>query len=180
MKTLAILGYFNDEVSEFVSGIRKKIGIKENVPLDIPHITFAITEDVPIEKARTAIRKFLENNNLLLLEFSSIGYFPDSQILFLGITPSIDLFHFHSGLIKFITDEDHKISPYYMPGKWVPHCSLASKKIIDFSWCSEIEDIHFPFPARIEKLSVTELDHSIGEMTHRVDFGQMTDLEDMS
>jgi 2'-5' RNA ligase len=178
MKTLAILGYFNDEVAQFVNQIRRKTGLNDSEGLDIPHITFAITGDLPIEKAQTSIRKFLENNNLLLLEFSSFGYFTDSGVLFLGITPTIELFHFHRGLIKFITDDGHRISPYYMPGKWVPHCSVASKKSLDLSWCSEIDDISFPFPARIEKLSVTELDHSIGEMTHRIDFGQMTDPDD--
>ncbi len=177
MKTLAILGYFNNEAISFVNDIRSLMGV-EDPKSDIPHITFAIAGEISIEKAFVAIKKFLENNNLLLLEFSSIGYFPDSNVLFLGITPSIELFHFHSGLIRFIIDSGHKISPYYMPGKWVPHCSLVSKNFNDINWCSKAGLIQLPFPARIEKLSVTELDHSIGEMTHRVDFGQMSSQDD--
>jgi hypothetical protein len=177
MKTLALLGYFNSEVANFIADIRKRIGVSDE-QYDIPHITFAITEKTSVEKAHVAIKKFLENNNLLLLEFSSIGYFPDSKTLFLGVTPSTELFLFHSGLVKFIFDEGDKISPYYMPGKWVPHCSLISKNFNNFSWCSELDGINLPFPARLEKLSITELDHSIGEMTHRIDFGQIPHLED--
>jgi len=178
MKTLAILGYFNDEVLNFVKMIRARIGVTEKSKMEIPHITFIITGDLSIEKAQTITKKYLENNNLFLLEFSSLGFFPDSGVLFLGITPTIELFHFQSGLIKLISDEKCKISPYYMPGKWVPHCSVSTNRDFDSFWCSAIEDVFLPFPARIEKLSVTELDHSIGEMTHRIDFGQMIDPED--
>ncbi len=178
MKTLAFLGFFNSEAADFVANIRKTIGLeKENIH-DIPHITFAITGNLPFERAETFSHKLLDAHSLLLLEFSSIGYFPESGTFFLGVTSSVELLRFHNEIVTFITDGGYSISPHYLPGRWVPHCSIVSGDTGKFFNDQALKKTTLPYPARIEKLSVTELDHTLGEMTHRVDLSQNIDPDD--
>jgi len=45
--------------------------------------------------------------------------------LFLGVTVTADLLAFHAGMHAALAGQPVEHWPYYLPGNWVPHCTLA-------------------------------------------------------
>lgn len=171
-KTLAVLGYFDSETEKKICRIREMFNIKcdnsEDEP-NRPHVTFLITEDRGIDLLSKRINGLIRRIKLPAVRFSHIGYFPRSKVLFIGITPTNELMRFHAVISNRFDAANEGISPYYMPEKWVPHCSIAEGTDELSIRPDPDNEMGFPFEARIVKISVTEMDHKIGKMVAAID-----------
>lgn len=174
MKTLAVLGYFDNHVSEIIKKIKKQIyeyhGLKTESLLDIPHITFTISESEDLEVTEKIVSEFIKNEILPSISFSYFGLFKEKRTLFLGITPTIELLQFQKKVYEAISNAKEPVSPLYTPSRWIPHSFLAE----NFNCFSDIMSVKneeiFLKHLEIVKLSVTEYDHNLGKMIHRSDF----------
>lgn len=172
-KTLAVLGYFDKKTEEMICDIKKRteLSICElgEAVYSAPHITFLITDDRGIDKMKKRLDGIARKIPLPVVRFSHIGYFPSSGVVFIGITPTTELMRFHTVICSKFEGTDSRISPYYMPSKWIPHCSIADGVEEISIKTSVYREIPFPFEARIERLAITEMDHSTGKLVNSVD-----------
>ncbi len=92
-----------------------------------PHITLAIfnapqPEISPITGGWGALSGLGE----IELTLSHIGVFPgDEGVVFAGATPTAELLALHKAVQKAITPWAGEVRGYYLPGRWVPHVTLA-------------------------------------------------------
>lgn len=91
-----------------------------------PHITLSIYRDLPRDACHRLLSDLAAAQQPLPVTFSHLGVFthPD-PVVFLAPTISPALFDLHArvdGLLDVIGDLP---APYYLPGNWVPHCTLA-------------------------------------------------------
>lgn len=128
---LAIELYFDAEAEQAVRQLRQRLtdnGVPPTLDLlgDRPHISLAGLPDhdaapvIPIVEALATIAPFD-------LKLDGIGLFPTTEgVLFLAPTPTSALLDAHQRLYSALTHAHIAINPYYTPGSWIPHCTIAS------------------------------------------------------
>jgi 2'-5' RNA ligase len=90
-----------------------------------PHVTFAIASSIPA-KARQALAGQLALLSLPALWLYTLGTFPTKEnALFLGAVTDAELLAVHSAVHDVLAGKVRDPWAYYLPGAWVPHCSLA-------------------------------------------------------
>jgi 2'-5' RNA ligase len=89
-----------------------------------PHVSLAVAEslaDADLARLRSAlaVRK-------PVLPLYVLGTFPGhGGALFLGVPVTTELLAFHAGVHAALDGQPVEHWPYYQPGNWVPHCTLA-------------------------------------------------------
>ena len=174
MKTLAVLGFFDEKSLLRIGDIREHVLCRDNELCDstndMPHLTFTISENVNRDELEKQIAELVEKRQLPKVNFSHMGFFPKKKIVFLGVTPSISLLLFHRQICRIVTETGAGLFPYSVPSNWLPHCSIKEESdSIDITG-DVFEDPSFAFVAQITKLSITEMDQKSGELVYRVDF----------
>lgn len=90
-----------------------------------PHVTLAVFEEVNRAVMIEQLDHFFEDQILQPISFEVLGFFPFSRVLHVTptVTPWLLDLHiaFHQAVAGLVT----KPNPYYLPGRWVPHCTLA-------------------------------------------------------
>ena len=70
---------------------------------------------------------FYKGKEKVRLDFQTVGTFINTQTLFYSPSVTEELLELHSdhhrNFASFIDDEEL----VYLPGKWVPHCTLANR-----------------------------------------------------
>jgi hypothetical protein len=92
-----------------------------------PHITLTIFEDLDLNRTSAMLCKLAGQFTRIPLSFQSISIFPDTNAVFLAplVTPQLVRFQesVHRALISYASLPDY---PFYLPGQWIPHCSIAN------------------------------------------------------
>jgi 2'-5' RNA ligase len=89
-----------------------------------PHVSLTVTESMA-DADLAALRSVLTNRHPAL-HLHVLGMFPgDEGVLFLAPTVTADLLTFHTQVHAVLADQPIQHWPYYLPGNWVPHCTLA-------------------------------------------------------
>ena len=58
--------------------------------------------------------------------FPSVGIFPTNGTVFLAPTVTNELLKLHHSYHDYFKTF-HNPNSYYVPGKWVPHCTIANR-----------------------------------------------------
>jgi 2'-5' RNA ligase len=89
-----------------------------------PHVSLTVAESlVGADLAR--LRDVLAARQPTLPLYV-LGTFPGrGGALFLGVPVTAELVAFHADVHAALADEPVQHWPYYLPGNWVPHCTLA-------------------------------------------------------
>jgi 2'-5' RNA ligase len=128
--TYSIGAYFDQETETEIRRIWKALAVSQAaeylyVSNDRPHITLSIFDNLDQEKTSQLMCSLAHEFPVMEVSFQSIGIFP-SNAVFLAPIVSPTLLDLqrrsHESLISFSKLPDH---PYFVPGNWVPHCSLA-------------------------------------------------------
>ena len=123
----------------------------------LPHIALVVFNDINILERR--IEKSIENESMFSLKMSSLGVFPSNDsVLFLSPAASVSLMNYHLKLHEELKDIKEKWD-YYLPGLWVPHCTLGMdipKSKIHDALDTIIEDYE-PFEVKVETVQLVEL-----------------------
>lgn len=93
-----------------------------------PHITLTVFNDIEHKLVNDKLKKFTKEIKPFKIVFSHIGSFPSNNgqgVVFLSPTVTIELLRFHKKFHKYFTDYQDGQEEYYLPDKWVPHCTLA-------------------------------------------------------
>jgi hypothetical protein len=89
-----------------------------------PHVSLAVAESLAAADL-TQLRTVLTSRRRVL-QLYVLGTFPGGDgVLFLGAAVTADLLAFHRDVHGALAGQPVEHSPHYLPGSWVPHCTLA-------------------------------------------------------
>lgn len=123
--------YADENASAVVTSIWKRLAEKNVTSQMIkdtfrPHITLGISEDLDIKQARAHLKTFAGEHERFKLTMSTLSAFPgERSSVFLGVTATAELLAFHDEFYRGFHQFANGFRQYYVPGHWVPHCTLA-------------------------------------------------------
>lgn len=93
-----------------------------------PHITLGAYEDLDRSACELLLANMAMSETFPAIRFVGIGTFPgESIVMFASPVVTMDLLEvherFHAAFFDVVTQPMH----YYLPGNWVPHCTLAER-----------------------------------------------------
>lgn len=89
-----------------------------------PHVSLAVAES--LAAADPAVLRPVLAARKPVLHLHVLGTFPGSEgVLFLGVTVTARLLAFHGDVHAALAGQPGEHWPDYLPGRWVPHCTLA-------------------------------------------------------
>ena len=92
-----------------------------------PHPTFAMASDIP-ERTRAALREQLRVLHIPSLYFGALSTFASTEnVLMLSAVTDPELLAVHSAVHDVLAGRVRDPSAYYLPGSWVPHCTLLAQ-----------------------------------------------------
>jgi 2'-5' RNA ligase len=90
-----------------------------------PHVTFAVAGTIP-PLVRDALRADLARLSIPALWLSTLAAFSSvDTVLMLAAVVDTELLAVHSAVHDALAGRVKQPSAYYLPGAWVPHCTLA-------------------------------------------------------
>ncbi|GGM44591.1 2'-5' RNA ligase [Longimycelium tulufanense] len=139
-----------------------------------PHVSLAVAGTIP-SRTRAALRGDLALLSIPALWLYTLGTFPTEQNgLFLGAVVDTELIAVHSAVHDTLASKVKHPSAYYLPGAWVPHCSLA-QDIPAEQLVTGFAALHPVEPIRAEVVEIGVTDTRTGEvdvLLSRQDFGK--------
>lgn len=118
----ALVAFFDDEADAKVRELWRRIGAKYEHP---PHLTYAVASTIG-PKVRKELREDLERLWLPDLWLQSLSTFSTTEnVLMLAAVVDTELLAVHSAIHDVLAGKVKNPSAYYLPGNWVPHCTLA-------------------------------------------------------
>ena len=129
----AVVVFFDEETDNAVRALWRRLddaGVpslaKRAAGKYPPHVTFALAGAIPA-KTRNALRKELARLTVPNLWLSTLGTFPTTEnLLVLSAVVDGELLAVHSAVHDVLAGQVRAPSAYYLPGSWVPHCTLAT------------------------------------------------------
>ncbi len=98
-----------------------------------PHISLAVIKSLKWDGIATAAESLAAETPPLKLKFSSIGIFPGTNnIVFLAPVVSKELLGMHGLLHGILRSRRLRSKSEYLPGEWVPHCTISREKGLGF------------------------------------------------
>jgi 2'-5' RNA ligase len=128
-----------------------------------PHLTFALASDIPAG-TRAALRAELRLLHVPSLQFAALSTFATTEnVLVLSAVTDPELLAVHSAVHDVLAGRVRNPSAYYMPGSWVPHCTLV-REVSDEQLVRGFGAV-FPVPQlRARVSSVAVVDTATGEV----------------
>lgn len=91
-----------------------------------PHFSLAIYQHLDLRECEQLLKSFAATKNRLPVSFQYFGVFPTTPAaMFLGSTVTVSLLDLHAQVHEALRSISTDPLPYYLPGQWVPHCTLA-------------------------------------------------------
>jgi 2'-5' RNA ligase len=121
-----------------------------------PHVSLTVTESLAGADL-TRLRSVLTAHEPTL-PLHVLGTFPGTEgVLFLGVQVTAGLLAFHADVHAALAGRSIRHWPYYLPGNWVPHCTLAehldpAEKAKAFGLLQGYE----PIAARVESVGIKD------------------------
>ena len=112
-----------------------------------PHVTFALASAIP-PVTRDALRADLRQLSIPRLWLNTLAAFATIEnVLMLAAVVDTELLAVHSAIHDILAGRVKQPSAYYLPGSWVPHCTLAegiepAQTAAGFAAVHPVEPIH--------------------------------------
>ncbi|MFI7130207.1 2'-5' RNA ligase family protein [Nonomuraea sp. NPDC050153] len=121
-----------------------------------PHVSLTVAEtfdEADLDKLRSALLGQAPPLNLGFL-----GTFPGAEgVLFAGVTATAELLAFHKSVHLALPGHQVKHWPHYLPGNWVPHCTLAvALDRAELSKAMNVMHGYEPMVATVSGIGITE------------------------
>jgi hypothetical protein len=95
----------------------------------VPHLSLAVYDDegeVDEAAAGGMVAVLAAQSATIDVEFASLGVFPtEERVLFLAPVVTPPLLDIHAAYHAMARALGATCRPYYLPGRWVPHCTLS-------------------------------------------------------
>ena len=124
-----------------------------------PHVTLATCARLDVAACRQELAELAASSPPPAVHFASLGVFPaDRSVVFLApvVTDDLLLLHrrFHERFRAYAEDS----GTLYLPGQWVPHCTLAER--IERAAVPQViaicQRLPLPLSARLDTIGILE------------------------
>jgi 2'-5' RNA ligase len=90
-----------------------------------PHITLGVCDEL-VASFKNDLARYARGLKQIEVTLSHVGCFTGAEgVVFLAPTVTRQLLELHAHFHRFFDEHASKKWPYYLPGAWVPHCTLA-------------------------------------------------------
>ena len=126
----AIELYYDKETEEQLFALAKKIA-DEKISTKFlewktrPHLTLACFNDVDENYCIEKLRGFAQNHKVMPAHIASVGMFNDTKTIFVSPIMNSIMYQFQRELHEELNDFDSNGWGWYLPDRWVPHCTIA-------------------------------------------------------
>jgi len=128
---LAVELYFDPATEEAVKGLLRDLKAA-NLPSPLldqgvrPHVSLVVAETVD-DALKASIQGLAEGMPPILLALTSVGAFPGEEgAVFLAPASRARLLELHHNVHELCATHVEERNPRYVPGSWVPHCTLST------------------------------------------------------
>lgn len=91
-----------------------------------PHFSLAIYEGLDLPGCEQRLKSFAATRHPLPVAFQYLGVFPTRPAaVFVSSSVTVALLEQHAQIHEILRPISSEPNPYYLPGNWVPHCTLA-------------------------------------------------------
>ena len=122
--------YFDPKTESTIHALRQKLA-NEGIPQflhelgDRPHVSLAVFSEVQLDTLTAVAKGFAGQMAQFEIQFGSLGAFASpSNVLFCSPIPTNQLLEYHAKFHQILKEQSLICSDYYLPSKWVPHCSV--------------------------------------------------------
>ncbi len=108
----------------------KEMGLPSNLleKSVAPHLTLLSSETMLHQDSLEKLDKWLEAQPSFSLTALSLSTFANQEgVLFLGILVNQSLLNLHKSVYDCVSQSHYSLNSYYVPGRWVPRITLATK-----------------------------------------------------
>ena len=129
----AIELYFDKETEQKLNHLAQRIA-DENLSTKFmdwktrPHLTLACFNDLDETTCIEQLSKFAKEHKKLPAYIGSVGMFSDTKTIFASPVMNNAMYQFQRELHKSLQDFDTTGWEWYLPNRWMPHCTLALTK----------------------------------------------------
>lgn len=126
----AIVLYYDKETEKQLFALSKKIA-DEKISTKFlewktrPHLTLACFNDVDENYCIEKLRRFAQSHKVMPAYIGSIGMFNDTKTIFVSPIMNSIMYQFQRELHEELNDFDSNGWEWYLPDRWVPHCTIA-------------------------------------------------------
>jgi hypothetical protein len=121
-----------------------------------PHITLGVFEDLDVNACIKLLDPFFDTVQVPRLDFAVLGCFPATNVLHCPPIVTNPLLVLHFQFHKVISSVVSNPVPYYQPGHWVPHCTIAIDLTLEMlarAFDNVLEDWQ-PFQSRFQAVAL--------------------------
>ena len=91
-----------------------------------PHVTLGVFEGYTSPEFENEFRLFTGKHGGFPIKLDYLGVFPRPEgVVYFGAVVTEHLLSIHSEYTRLLAPLVTGVRPYYLPGSWVPHCTLA-------------------------------------------------------
>ncbi len=120
--------YFDDVFSKKVELAWQRIHSELAKLNSRPHISLTVIDSGSEKCLMEIIERFAQTTSTFRVHFSSLATFSGSEsVVFLAPVVTSQLLSLHQTFHEELSAFNQKSWSYYMPGNWVPHCTLAQE-----------------------------------------------------
>ncbi|WP_088012263.1 2'-5' RNA ligase family protein [Gottfriedia acidiceleris] len=160
-----VIALFDEKTEQIIKDIwtelsEKSISFYADEVVDrIPHITLASYHNLDKKSFFDQFDNFYENKPKINITLNSIGSFLNTGTLFFSPIVSRDLVDFHEDYHIYFKQFNDNPNSMYLPGKWVPHCTLANRlspdKLVEaYHYCLNRNDI---LVGNLQRVAIIEM-----------------------
>lgn len=161
----AVVLFFDKSQSLPFDTVIEELALKKTAPFmfeeSTPHITLAIYNKISGNKSKEKIRDFALKTKGESLIFTHLGLFKSKMnAVFAAPIVTDSLLKYHKKFHDFFGDEGIDSWENYLPGNWVPHCTLAfdvAENKIDEA-LSICQSLVFPITVKTSSLGIMEFE----------------------
>jgi 2'-5' RNA ligase len=146
MYAYALVGYLDYETEECFKDLWKDLSENNITQYGVdtkgkrPHITIADYDNLDKDLFVDLLNKFYDDKLKIDLSLNILGTFMNTGTLFLAPALSSELLDFHTNHHTYFKTFNENENSFYLPGKWNPHCTIASRLSVDnmvqaFKYC---------------------------------------------
>lgn len=90
-----------------------------------PHLTLACFNDVDETDCAEKVKNFAMSHKVMPAYIDSLGMFTDTKTIFVSPVMNQGMYQFQRELHESLSDFDASGWEWYVPDRWVPHCTIA-------------------------------------------------------
>ena len=132
----------------------------------VPHISLTVCNELDVEGATAALADAFDSRRGTDLELGFAGAFPGPPpVLFAGVVSTDDLLALQHTARAAIRPWASSVWEYYLPDRWVPHCTLAMPVAVENVGLAIETVLHagIPLTGRAQSIGIAEV--GTGDLT---------------